>query len=377
MPVQFKIFPQAEAIDRDTWNYLAASAGPTMEWEYFYSLEKSGAVSMERGYEPRHVMVIDDGRPVGLVPLYERDRAWVEFGDGGLIEFLTEVTGLPFHHGLVGTIPFTPVPGYQFLTSPGMDPVKYGKALLDYIDFMCHTRGLSTSRFYFLAPEASHMHHLLMEQGYMSLRSQYCLWVNKEYRDFDDFLGAFRSNRRTKIKRELRTIRDDGISIEMVRAADVPSTYYTDMFRLYVNTWRKHMGTDIRPFLNESFFTHLSREFRHRNSFSIARRSSGEIVGMALFYSKNDRLYGRYWGCFEEVPFLHFATCYYHPIEFSIREGIRSMDPGFGGEHKLYRGFEIIPAYHYIKFHGRQERRLANAILERMQMRGIVEEDKN
>ena len=50
-------------------------------------------------------------------------------------------------------------------------------------------------------------------------------------------------------------------------------------------------------------------------------------------------LYGRYWGAFEEHPFLHFATCYYHGIEECILHKNRSFEPGAGGEHKRPRGF--------------------------------------
>jgi predicted N-acyltransferase len=87
---------------------------------------------------------------------------------------------------------------------------------------------------------------------------------------------------------------------------------------------------------------------------------------MALFYEKGGHLYGRYWGCFQEIPFLHFATCYYHPIAYAIEKGLAVMDPGFGGEHKLIRGYEVVPIYHYIKFHGKKEHDIAEAIMKKL-----------
>ena len=51
------------------------------------------------------------------------------------------------------------------------------------------------------------------------------------------------------------------------------------------------------------------------------------------------------------------------------------MDPGFGGEHKLIRGYEVVPVYHYIKFHGDRPRRVAAGIFQQMrQMSGENEE---
>ena len=367
MAVHFKTFSHVEAIDRKVWNRLAKDASPIMEWEYFYSLEKSGSVSEARGYQQSHLVAYVDEEPVALAPLYERDRAWVEFGDGGLIEFLTELTGLPFHKGIVGTIPFTPVPGYQFLHRSDVAPTQAYKLLLNYIDYLCESRGLSTSRIYFVTPASSQLHSLLQQSGYISLRSEYCLWFNRDYREFEDYLKSFKSNRRTKIKRELKSIRDQGIDIRMVQGTEAPAAYYDTSFQLYERTWLKHMGTEIRPFLNEAFFHLLRDTFRHRTSFSVACRAR-EQIAMALFYHKSDSMYGRYWGSFQDIPFLHFATCYYHPIDFAIRTGMRVMDPGFGGEHKLIRGYEVVPVHHYLKFYGEKNRRIATSILQQIQL---------
>lgn len=365
MGVHFETFPSVEEIDKELWNQMAVGASPMVEWEYFYCLEKSASVSPLRGYQPCHLLAYEDGQPVALAPLYERDRAWVEFGDGGLIEFLSELTGIPFQKGLVGTIPFTPVPGYQFLHDPGTESAKACKMLLDYIDYRCQTQGLSTARIYFLSQASPVLHSLLSEQGYVRLKGEYHEWFNHDYSDFNDYLSSFKSSRRTKIKREIRTVRENGIAIEMVPGNDAPANYYEDMYQLYVNTWEKHMGVAIRPFLNRMFFRLLARNFAHRSSFSVARRST-DTIAMALFYHKARSLYGRYWGCFEETPFLHFATCYYHPIEYAIQNRILMMDPGFGGEHKVIRGYETVPVYHYIKFFGEQQRRIASLVLKQV-----------
>ena len=43
---------------------------------------------------------------------------------------------------------------------------------------------------------------------------------------------------------------------------------------------------------------------------------------------KGDILFGRYWGAFEAVPFLHFELCYYAPIAWAIDKGFSRYDPG-------------------------------------------------
>ena len=365
MAIAFEVFPGASAVGRETWNELASDASPMMEWEYFHALEQSGSVSEERGYRPAHLMASSEGQPIALAPLYERDRAWVEFGDGGLIEFLTELTGIPFHKGLVGIIPYTPVPGYTFLHRRGTDPAEIARILLNYIDYLCSKRGLSTCRIYFVAHAADALHNVLRANDFINLKSEYSLWFNRNYHSFDDYLASFRSSRRTKIRRELKSIDQQKIRIDWVPGTEAPSRYFAEMHRLYRSTWEKHMGFGIRPFLNEEFFLRLAADFRERISFSVATRGD-EDLAMALFYGKGGSIYGRYWGCFEEVPFLHFATCYYHPIDYAIQQGIQTVDPGFGGEHKLIRGFEVVPVEHYVKFYGERQRRIAYSILEQM-----------
>ncbi len=359
-----KIASSIEDIPREDWNSLAVPAAPALDWEYFYTLEKSGAVSRERGYQPSHIALYSGAKPLAIVPLYERDRAWVEFGDGGLIEFLSELTGLPFHSGLVGIVPYTPVPGYDFLHSPGIDVSEAYGRLLSKMDEICMERGLSTSRIYFVAPE-SRLNAMLVENGYMPMSSSYLMWFNRGYSSFDDYLASFKSSRRTKLKRERREIGASGIRFEMARGIDAPDAYYQDMHLLYRRTWMKHMGPAVKPFLNESFFKLLAENYRHRTSFTVATLN-GKRIAMALFYTKSDTIYGRYWGCFREVPFLHFATCYYFPIEYAIANRIERMDPGFGGEHKYIRGFETVPVSHYIKFYHEKQRRIAHAVMEQL-----------
>lgn len=367
METRLKIFSRIEEIPAEQWNGLASDAAPMMEYEYLYAMEKSGSISSDRGYLPAHMALYDGSDIVALAPLYQRDRSWVEFGDGGLLEFLSDLTGMPFGSGLVGSIPYTPIPGYDFLIAGSRDVSSIYGELLDRIDETAAERGLSTTRLYFIAP-GSPLHPILSRRGYVRLSSAHPFWFNHGYADFDDFLATFKSSRRTKIRREWRSIADSGIGLEMVPGGNAPPSFYREIYMLYRHTWTKHMGAGIRPFLNESFFTLLGRHFSQRCSFSVSVMS-GKRIAMALFFDKAESLYGRYWGTFREVPFLHFATCYYHPIVHAIRNGIRMIDPGFGGEHKTIRGFEESHAYHYIKFYNEEQRRIAYAIFDQMRSR--------
>lgn len=371
MTVHFETFSRAVDIDASLWNRLAEQASPLMEWEYFTALEESRSVSSDRGYYPMHILAHYDNEVTALAPMYERDRSWVEFGDGGLIQFLSELTRIPYQRGLVGTLPFTPVPDYQFLYRQGADSLKMTRLLLDYIDYVCETRSLYTSRLYFYSSRLPQVHSILESKGYLKFRTHYSYWFNRDFKSFDEYLATFKSSRRTKIKREVQAVRSRGIEMAMVPGVEATPELFHMMRKLYLRTWQKHMGMDIPPFLKDGFFDLLQRNFKHRISICLATLK-GEVKAAALFYHKQKVLYGRYWGCFEEIPFLHFVLCYYYPIQYAIAHGYRLMDPGFGGDHKLIRGFELTPVFHYIKFHGARERRIARSILGKMHMQPIA-----
>jgi hypothetical protein len=72
-------------------------------------------------------------------------------------------------------------------------------------------------------------------------------------------------------------------------------------------------------------------------------------IAGALNFVSPDCLYGRYWGCTRDVPFLHFELCYYQAIDYAIAHGLPRVEAGAQGEHKLARGYQAVPTYsaHY------------------------------
>jgi uncharacterized protein len=76
----------------------------------------------------------------------------------------------------------------------------------------------------------------------------------------------------------------------------------------------------------------------------------GKPIAGALNLIGAETLYGRYWGCIEDVPNLHFELCYYQAMEFAIAHGLSKVEAGAQGGHKLVRGYEPVATWsaHYI-----------------------------
>ena len=69
------------------------------------------------------------------------------------------------------------------------------------------------------------------------------------------------------------------------------------------------------------------------------------LMVRALNLIGGDCLFGRNWGCVENIPFLHFELCYYQAIEWAIDHGLARVEAGAQGQHKIARGYLPRPVY--------------------------------
>jgi predicted N-acyltransferase len=157
----------------------------------------------------------------------------------------------------------------------------------------------------------------------------------RAFSGFEDFLSCFNKNQRKNIRREYRRHEEQVIELRIVE--NPPEAYFDAMYDLYTITNDKFVPWDAR-WVNGDFFHRIAAEFSRRAVFSRASRA-GKILALAMMIRKGGKIWGRYWGAYEEVRDLHFAACYYAPIEYCIREGIQYFDPGIGSSHKIRRGF--------------------------------------
>jgi hypothetical protein len=118
------------------------------------------------------------------------------------------------------------------------------------------------------------------------------------------------------------------------------------MWAFYQDTGSRKWG---HPYLTRQFFDLAGERLGDQLLLFLACRGSQPIAG-ALNVVGRDTLYGRYWGCTEEVPFLHFELCYLQAIEWAIDHGLKQVQAGAQGEHKLARGYEpvITRSAHFI-----------------------------
>lgn len=335
-------------VDRDEWNKLALPMNfPFLEWDWLRLVEESKSASPATGWLPAHLLIHSAGKLVGAAPLYVRDQSEGEFIFDKVWYEVAQKGGIAYYPKVVGMSPYTPASGYRFLIAPDVSASKVTGLICHTLDRFCSVNGLGSSAFNFAdADWVSDME----SYGYAAWKHQGYVWTNDDYRDFEHWLGTLNSNRRKTVRRERRALRKENIRIETLTGYEIPDELFSMMYRCYESTNDK-FGVWSCKYLNAVFFEGLKKNMRETLLFIVAYQGDNpEPIALSMYVFSGDRLWGRYWGCFEEVRFLHFELCYYTPIEWAIANGIRVYDPGMGGEHKARRGFYSTPSYSLHKF---------------------------
>jgi predicted N-acyltransferase len=338
---------------REEWDALVGDASPFLEWSWLASLEQSGCVGPETGWQPLPLVAREHGRLVAACPLYVKADSEGEFVFDWSWADAALRAGIPYYPKLLVGVPFTPVAGPRFLVAPGRERAPWIRRLAEGLRGLCAARELSGAHVNFCLEDEV---RVLETEGFLPRVGFQYHWTNHGYRVFGDYLAAFRSKKRNQIRRERRAVAESGVRIQVVCGDAIGEELFEPMFRCYRSTVDAH--TWGRRYLSRRFFELLAERFRGRLCFVVARRGDRIVAGTTNVV-KGDAFYGRYWGALEAIRHLHFEVCYYAPIEWCIERGIRRFEPGAGGDYKWLRGFDATPTF---SLHHLTEPRLAHAV---------------
>jgi predicted N-acyltransferase len=279
-----------------------------------------------------------DGTLAAAAPAYLKSHSMGEYVfDGGWADAY-ERAGGRYYPKLQVSVPFTPVTGPRLLVGAASDGEAARTTLLAGLDALRDQTGASSTHLTFL-PEADAQD--LTVRGYLLRTDQQFHWIDEGYGDFEGFLGALASRKRKAIRRERRDALSHDIEVEWVTGRDITEAHWDAVFAFYMDTGSRKWG---RPYLNRRFFSLLGERMAERVLLVMAKREGRYIAG-AINMIGDVALYGRNWGCIEEHPFLHFEICYYQAIAFALARGLKRVEAGAQGEHKLARGYRPVTTY--------------------------------
>ena len=310
---------------------------PFLSHSFLSSLERSGSVGGRSGWSPAYLLVEQDGVLVGAAPSYLKSHSQGEYVfDHGWADAF-ERAGGSYYPKLQVAVPFTPVTGRRLLVRPDAPP-RTQETVVAGLRALC--RQVDASSVHVTFPTKGE-YAALGAEGWLQRTGQQFHWINEGYGTFEDFLGALASRKRKAIRRERAEAVAPGIEIVPLTGSDLREEHWDAFYRFYMDTGSRKWGT---PYLTRAFFSHLGQSMPERVLLVMARRAGRWIAG-ALNLIGDHALYGRNWGAIEQHPFLHFEICYYQAIDWAIGHGLRRVEAGAQGEHKLARGYRPVATY--------------------------------
>jgi predicted N-acyltransferase len=339
-PVIARLADGIASFAADDWDRCAGAGDPFLSHGFLSALEDSGSATARTGWRPLPIAIDGtDSRPAAVMPAYVKSHSLGEYVfDHGWADAY-ERAGGAYYPKLQIAVPFTPVPGRRLLArDPALAP-----ALIAAAEQVVEANRLSSAHATFILPEEV----ALFERAAWLIRadSQFH-WINEGYAGFNDFLATLASRKRKTIRKE-RAQAVAGLEIVHLTGAEIKEAHWDAFWAFYQDTGARKWG---QPYLTRSFFSLLGERLGERVLLILALRDGAPIAG-ALNLIGADALYGRYWGCLEDVPHLHFELCYYQAIDAAIARGLARVEAGAQGSHKLARGYRPVPTFsaHYIR----------------------------
>ncbi|RSY83896.1 N-acetyltransferase [Sphingomonas koreensis] len=338
-PVTARIANGVTSIPAAQWDACAGGRNPFVSHAFLSALERSGSATAETGWQPLPI-VIDGpcGTPAAIVPAYAKSHSQGEYVFDHAWADAWERAGGRYYPKLQAAVPFTPVPGPRLL----LRDAALAPGLIAGLETVTDQNRLSSAHVTFL-DEAQLP--LFQQAGWLIRAGTQFHWHNDRYAGFDDFLAALSSRKRKAIRKE-RERALEGLTIRHLTGAEITEAHWDAFWTFYQDTGSRKWG---QPYLTRPFFSMLGEAMGGKVLLMLAERGGRPIAG-ALNLIGDDALYGRYWGCTEEVPFLHFELCYYQAIEVAIERRLDRVEAGAQGEHKLARGYAPVTTWsaHYL-----------------------------
>jgi predicted N-acyltransferase len=344
--LRVNLMPTLSAIEAAAWNACANPPGrpydPFVSHEFLIALEDSGSATMETGWAPAHLAVDDDeGALLGVIPTYVKSHSQGEYVFDYAFADAYERAGGDYYPKLQVSVPFTPATGRRFLTRPGPHEEQTRLALAQGLIGLTKRLEASSAHITFMTKDEQDF-RVGTKLGFLPRTDIQFHWENEGgWKNFDDFLGSLAARKRKALKRERKDAVADGVEIEWITGNDIAEEHWDDFWKFYQDTGSRKWGS---PYLTRNFFSRIGATMAKDILLIFAKRSGKRIAG-ALNFIGGDTLFGRYWGCTEEHPFLHFELCYYQAVDFALSRGLKRVEAGAQGGHKLARGYRPALTY--------------------------------
>jgi len=337
LPAEIKTVTDIHEIGQAQWDKCAGSDNPFVSFAFLSAMEDSASTCAENGWQPFHLILKnEDGLVIGIVPLYVKAHSYGEYVFDWAWAEAYERAGGQYYPKLQSAVPFSPVPGPRLLViNDHPDPDSVRRMLIEGLSMLPEKLGMATLHVTFCSGDESKQ---MRDAGFLTRTGLQYHWHNRGYQTFDDFLGALNSRKRKNLRKERKQVLEAGYTFKALRGDDLKPEHWDRFYHFYRDTSDRKWG---QAYLTRQFFELLHERLRDRTVLVTALHDD-EMVAGALNLIGSETLYGRNWGTMDRAPLLHFETCYYQAIDIAIEHGLKTVEAGAQGEHKIQRGYEPV-----------------------------------
>ena len=353
-----RVISDPDAVDPAAWDALLEQQDhptPFMRHAYLSALHRSGSAVPDTGWAPRFLTLWRDGRLVAAAALYLKSHSYGEYVFDWAWADAYRRHGLQYYPKWLGAVPFTPVPGSRLL--PEDDDAR--AALAAQVRQAAQASGLSSAHLLFIDAVDR---QALQAAGWMIREGVQFHWqqdARAPWADFDAFLQSLQRHKRKNISQERRRVAQAGVRFTVHEGADIDERLWDHFHRCYELTYAAHHST---PYLSRAFFAEMARTMPEHWVMFVGWHAGEPIAASLIAVDAARRAaWGRYWGCTQAVPCLHFEACYYQPLAWCIDKGYLRFEGGAQGEHKMARG--LMPV-HTASAHWLADDRFASAVAD-------------
>lgn len=334
--IEISVLTSLSQIAAEDWDVCAQAEAvravdPFTTYRFLSALETSGSVGGRSGWIPRYLVARQGGHVIAVAPLYAKQHSQGEYIFDHNWAHALERAGGQYYPKLQIAVPFTPATGRRFLVRPGYHGIGESALVQGAVQLAAENELSSLHITFCTEAEAE----AGKQMGLLHRTTQQYHWENAGYADFDGFLASLSSRKRKTIRKERRQAQAFGGTIHRLTGDDLRPDHWDAFWTFYQDTGARKWGS---PYLTRAFFDHVQDTMRDDVVLVLAERDGRWVAG-ALNFVGRDVLFGRYWGCVEHHPCLHFELCYYQAIDYAIEHGLGRVEAGAQGEHKLARGY--------------------------------------
>ena len=335
------IIDNLRLIDAEQWDAMNNQRHPFLSHAFLSGLEQTGCVCEKTGWIPQHIAIFNNKQKqqvIAVMPCYLKLHSYGEYIFDWSWADAYQRAGKNYYPKLSCAIPFTPATTPKWLIHADYQNCDLETQLIDYLKQ--HAELCKVSSIHALFTDKSANSHF-QQHGFIQRASNQFHWLNQNsgsskqpFTDFNDYLQTMNSRKRKNIKRERRSVIDQGVRFRWFHGDQLSADIAQQIFTFYLSTTYRY---GAQQYLTEAFFQHFVKTIPYMTHVLIAYLGEFAVAG-SLFFSNNSTLYGRYWGANTDIKDLHFETCYYKPIEYAIKNNMQRFEAGAQGEHKLSRG---------------------------------------